>query len=101
MYPQGELKLLAWRTGRVRKRIARERVACATAMADITRPLAWFDRVRAQWGWIAPLLGMAVGRLGLGKASKGAGFFTRAFGAVVRWGPTIMSVIRGFRSRQA
>ena len=97
MYPQGELKTLAWNKARLRRRIAREREECAEAATCLVQPLAWFDRVRAQWSWLSPLLKIASVPLGfIAKRSSAAP--VRLFGAVLRWAPVVMSVVRGFKS---
>ncbi len=94
MYPQGELDLIASRKARLERKIARQRVECAEAVATVVQPLELIDRVRAQWRNFSPLVKFITLPLGL-LAKRSASPWIRMFGTVLRWGPLAMSVVRG------
>ena len=100
MYPQRDLKAIAWHKTRLRRRIAGERAASAAAVVCLVQPLAWFDRVRAQWAWISPLLKIAAVPVGL-LAKRSAAPGTRVLGALLRWGPLVWNLVRGRKAARS
>jgi hypothetical protein len=59
MYPTGELTRLAWHKAELRYRIANRRLECATAFAQVERPLRWFDRALDFWRRVSPVAKLA------------------------------------------
>ena len=96
MYAQRELTRLALRKTLLTRRIRRRREVCAAQIADVTRPLAWLDGLRASWGRVSPVAKMAAVPLGL--LLKKA-FFPKArlLGALIRWAPLAVSLFRSVR----
>lgn len=65
MYPQGELTTLASNKELLRRRIARQRLACEAAAAEVARPLAWISRALTTWRKISPMVKLGAVALGL------------------------------------
>jgi hypothetical protein len=98
MYPANELRRLAAHKSVVQKRIGRQRTAVYAAVTELTRPLAWLDRVVAFWRRLPPIAKFAMVPLGfLGQRMVSARH--RSIGRLLRWGPLAFAALRGFRSR--
>lgn len=99
MYPSRELSDLARRKALLRQSIARRRNECASAVAEIARPLAWFDRAQDLWRRVAPLLGVFVASGGVGART----FFPRRkfLHRLARWTPVLFRVFTDFRRARA
>jgi len=95
VYPQPELDRLAAHKIWLRRRIVRRRGECATAAAQLARPVAWLDRVVAFWRRLSPL---AVAAVPLGLLVQRT-FFPRMkiFGALLRWAPLLFNLLRRAR----
>lgn len=95
MYPSGELQALARRKVHLRGSISYHRWQCRQAAARLAQPLAWIDRVWAQWQRISPFFKMAAMPLGfLLKRS----LFPKLglFSTLLRWAPAAFSAFRAF-----
>lgn len=96
MYPQGELKVLAWRKARLRRKIAVQRDDCAEAASRVAEPLAWIDRALAQWRRLSPFLKFAA--LPLGFVLKRSLLpRTHLLGTLLRWAPAAFGLFRSFK----
>ena len=95
MYAERELKRLAEVKSVVRRRIARRRNETSAQMERVTRPVQWVDRAYGYWQKAGPLARLAVAPLTAWLASKLFGR-RKAAGSLLRWGPTILSLARGF-----
>ena len=96
MYPQGELRRLAAHKRWLQRRIARQRLECVEGATCLLQPVAWIDRALEQWRKISPMLKLAAVLTGV-VAKRSAVPRTRSLAAVLRWGPLLLSVVRGFR----
>jgi hypothetical protein len=98
MYPQPELNRLALHKFALQQRIATQRVEYSATVAQVTRPLAWLDRLRGFLERCAPLVPFAVFPLGMAVQRT---FFPRfkILGATLRWGPMVYGALRGARAR--
>ena len=93
MYPQPELNRLAADKIWLRRRIARRRGECATAAAQLARPVAWLDRMVAWWRRLSPL---TVAAVPLGVLLQRTLFpRVKIFGALLRWAPLVFNLLRG------
>ncbi len=97
MYPQRELTQLAAHKVALRRDIALRRMQCVEAAVRVTKPLEWLERALAFWRRLAPLAQAAAMPLGL-LASRKALPRRKILGTVLRWGPLVLSVVRGIRS---
>lgn len=95
MYPAGELTKLAARKDLLRRRIALRRVATIVVAQRIVRPLRLVDRIVGEWRRLSPLVKLAGIPLGalLGRSLHRR---RRLIGKLIRWGPVLASVWRGF-----
>jgi len=96
MYAERELTRLNAVKSVVRRRIARRRIEISAQMEHVARPVRWVDRAYAYWKKAGPLAQLAAAPLTAWLASKLFGRRKRA-GSVMRWVPTIWSVVRGFQ----
>lgn len=97
MYSDRELSRLAAHKAALRRRIARRRAECASAAAQVARPLAWVDRALALWHRLSPFTRMAAVPLGI-LVTRAVGPRLGILGKLARWGPLAFSAWRGFRS---
>lgn len=95
MYAERELKRLSEVKSIVRRRITRRRIEVIEQTAVVTKPLVWVDVAYGYWKKFSPLAKMAVGPIGVWLTSKLFGRRKMA-GSLMRWGPTIWNVVRGF-----
>ena len=95
MYPTRELNRLALHKAALRRDIARHRAECADAARELVRPLEWVDRALSWWRKVSPVAKLAAVPLG---AMVSRMIFKRlkVIGPLVRWGPTIFNLVRGF-----
>lgn len=95
MYPTGELTKLAARKDLLRRRIALRRVVTIVVARRIARPLHLLDRIVGEWRRLSPLVKLAGVPLGalLGRRLHRK---RRVIGQLIRWGPVLASVWRGF-----
>lgn len=101
MYPTGELNSLAARKDLLRRHIALRRVVTILSAQRALRPVRVADRLWAEWRRLSPFLRLAAGPLaalfGRGLARK-----RRVIGSLIRWGPALAGLWRGFkRTRRA
>lgn len=95
MYPQPELNRLAAYKIWLRHRIVRRRAECATAAAQLARPVAWVDRVVEFWRRLSPL---TVAAVPFGLLLQRTLFpRMKIFGALLRWAPLVFNLLRGVR----
>lgn len=94
MYPHGELAELQRRKAALRRRIAASRVACTVHAAGVMRPLRWIDQAVAWWRQLQPLVRLTAVPLGF-LAVRSFGRRFRLMGALLRWGPLALNVLRG------
>jgi hypothetical protein len=100
MFAQQELTRLRDLKAVHRYRISVRRVVCAVQTERVLRPLRWVDRASALWQRIGPLGRIAAGPTGLWLLR--ALFRRRKLaGPLMRWGPTIWSIVQGFGRRRA
>ncbi len=100
MYPTRDLNELAGLKAAMRRRIAYRRAACARHAGRALRPLHWVDHALAQWRRLGPLTRFVAGPIGLWLVRA----LTRRHklaGRMLRWGPMIWSVVRGFGQARA
>lgn len=97
MYPQRELTRLAAYKTALRWGIALRRAQCAEAAARIAQPLDWLDRMLAFWRRLSPLAKFAAVPLGL-LVQRTLFSRLKLLGSLVRWGPLVFGVVRGFSS---
>ncbi len=95
MYAERELKRLSEVKAVVRRRITRRRIEVIEQTAVVTRPLVWVDIAHGYWKKFSPLAKMAAGPIGVWLTTKLFGRRKMA-GSLMRWGPTIWNVVRGF-----
>ena len=95
MYAERELKRLSDVKSVVRRRIARRRIEISAQSERVTRPLRWADRAYVYWKKAGPIARFAVAPIGAWLMNK---LFARRkmAGPVMRWGPLIWNVVRGF-----
>lgn len=95
MSPAGELTKLAARKDLLRRRIALRRVATVVVARRIAQPLRVADRIVGEWRRLSPLVKLAGVPLGalLGRSVHRK---RRLIGQLVRWGPVLATVWRGF-----
>ena len=94
MYSTEELNELLMRKARLRAAIEGNRRACVVQAGEVLRPLAWIDRVMAEWRRVAPLAKAAAvpfgwmlwRKLRLGGAARSA--------QALRWLPTLLGLVR-------
>jgi hypothetical protein len=97
MYPARELRLLAAHKAALQLDIALGRERCAEEAARLVKPLEWLDRAAAFWKKLSPFAQIAA--IPLGILIKRAAFpRLRKLGALMRWGPVVFNVVRGFRT---
>jgi len=97
MYAERELKRLAEVKVTVRRRIARRRIETIEQTAVVTKPLVWVDRAYGYWKKIGPVAKLAIAPIGAWLAGSLFGK-RKKVGSLMRWVPTIWSVVRGFKS---
>ena len=95
MYPARDLKSLAELKAGLRRRIARRRLDGLRQFAQVSRPLHWADRAWAHWRRLGPLTRFAAGPLGVWLCGRLARRH-RLAGRLLRWGPVLWSLARGF-----
>jgi len=97
MYAERELKRLGEVKARLRLRIALRRAEISVQTARVTQPLRWVDRALVYWKKAGPVARLAAGPVGVWLMNK---LFARrkTAGSLMRWGPMIWNVVRGFRS---
>lgn len=96
MYPEGQLRELAFRKDTLRVRIAAHRAECVARAEHVARPIATIDRIVAQWRRIAPYAKVAAIPLGFLLQRRIAAKQVRA-GGWKRWlrlAPIAMSAAR-------
>ncbi len=95
MHSDRELNRLAAHKAALRHRIGRHRAACVLAADRALQPLAWLDRMLAFWRRLSPFAKFAAVPLGflLKRASAPQ---PRLLGTLLRWGPVVLSAVRGF-----
>lgn len=95
MYPAGELTQLAAKKDLLRRRIALRRVATIVVAQRVAQPLRLIDRIVGEWRRLSPLVKLAGVPLGalLGRSLHRK---RRLVGQLIRWGPVLASVWRGF-----
>ena len=95
MYAERELIRLNAVKGVVRRRIARRRAALSVQTARVTQPLRWVDRAYVYWKKAGPIAKLAAAPISVWLMNK---LFARRkmAGPVMRWGPLIWNVVRGF-----
>ncbi len=100
MYPATELNEIAARKDHLRRRIALRRIAIIVAAQRAARPLRVVDRLVAEWRRLSPLIKIAAVPLGamLGRSLHRK---RRTIGKLIRWGPMLANVWRGFASARA
>ena len=98
MYPHGELAHLAARKAALRRRIARTRQQCVSHAAGVARPLRWLDQAIAIWRQVQPVMGLAVVPIGFW-VMRAFSRRHRVMGSLLRWGPLLLNVVRGFTAR--
>ena len=100
MYAERELKRLSEVKSVVRRRIARRRLATSDQMERVSRPIQWVDRAYGYWRKAGPIARFAAAPLTAWLAGKLFGR-RKAAGSLLRWGPTIWSLVRGFAQGMA
>ena len=97
MYAERELTRLGDVKSRVRRRIAHRRAEISAQTARVARPLRWVDRAYVYWKKAGPMARLAAAPVGVWLMNK---FFARrkTAGSIMRWGPMIWNVVRGFSS---
>jgi hypothetical protein len=100
MYAERELKRLSEVKSVVRRRIARRRIETIEQTIVVTQPLQWVDRAYSYWKKIGPLAKLALAPLSAWLAGSLFGK-RKKVGSLMRWVPTIWSVVRGFQSARA
>ena len=100
MYPQRELKTLALNKARLRRRLARRRDECREAAVELLKPVAWFDRARARWRQVSPLVKLAGLVAGL-FAGRPIFAGARRAGTWLRWGAAAFSLFRGLKAMRS
>ena len=97
MYPKRELIRLAVHKAALRRDIALRRHQCVQAAAGVAQPLVWLDRVVAIWRQLSPLTLLAAVPLGwIFKRTVSPRL--KFLGALARWGPLVVSAVRGINS---
>ncbi len=98
MYPQPELIRLAAHKARRRRDISLRRAECASAAAQIARPLAWLDQAMALWRKISPVAKLAAIPLAIVTGRK---LLPRVkiLGTLLRWAPAVIGIARRFGQR--
>lgn len=100
MYAERELKRLSEVKSVVRRRIARRRIETVEQTARVTQPLEWVDRAIGYWRTIGPLAKFAIAPVGAWLAGSLFGK-RKKVGSLIRWLPTIWSIVRGIKSARA
>ena len=95
MYPQRHLTALAWHKARLQRRIALRRAACGVAATHLARPFVWLDRMMALARKLQPFVAVAAVPLGL-LLKRSPAARPRLLGTLLRWGPLVAGVVRGF-----
>jgi hypothetical protein len=95
MYPQRELIRLGVHKAALRRRIGRQRIACASAATQVLRPVGWLDTALTLWRRVSPLARFAAIPLGL-LLKRSVSPRPRLLGALLRWGPVMLGAVRGF-----
>jgi len=98
MYPQRELIRLGVHKAALRRRIGRQRTACAASAARILQPVAWLDRLLIVWRRVAPFAGLAVIPFGL-LLKRWATPRPRLLGTLLRWGPLAWRAVRSLQRK--
>ena len=95
MYAERELKRLDAVKSIVRRRIARRRLEVSAQTERVTQPLRWVDRAYVYWKKAGPIAKLAAAPISVWLMNK---LFARRkmAGPVMRWGPLIWNVVRGF-----
>ena len=97
MYPDQELRQLASQKAALQREIGLRRLAFADAAGRVSQPLEWLDRVMEFARRFSPYAQLAAVPLGfLVKRTLFPRF--KVLGSVIRWGPTVMGVVRGVSS---
>jgi hypothetical protein len=86
VYPKHQLARLALRKERLLREIARDRIRCVAAAANLAEPLLWFDRLRAWWRGIQRSV-----------TSVAPTPWRQWAGSALRWGTLILGAFRGLR----
>jgi hypothetical protein len=93
MYPDDDLKHLAWHKAALRQRITLQREVCIAATRDVVQPLHWLDRAAALWHQIRPFAKLAAIPLAL-LAKRLIFPRFKLFRSLFRWGPAIFGAVR-------
>lgn len=93
MYPDDDLKHLAWHKATLRQRITLQREVCVAAAKDVVQPLHWLDRAVALWRQVRPFAKLAAIPLALLAKRMILPRF-KLFGSLFRWGPAIFGAVR-------
>lgn len=93
MYPDDDLKRLAWHKAALRQRIGLQREVCAAAVDDLVQPLYWMDRAVTLWKHIKPYAKLAAIPLAL-LAKRLIFPRFKLFGSLLRFGPAIFGAYR-------
>lgn len=97
MYPAGQLNALAARKDLLRRHIALRRVVTILSAQRVLRPVRVADRLWIEWRRLSPFLKLAAGPLA---APLGRGLVRkrrRIIGSLIRWGPALAALWRGFK----
>lgn len=97
MHAERQLIRLTTYKDALRRRIARRRVHCAEAVAGVTRPLKWLDRVVAFGRKLSPVALLAALPLGA-LIQRAASPPLKTLGLIARWGPLVFSAVRGIKA---
>ena len=96
MYPQRELTRLAAYKAALRQSIALRRNQCTAAASRVAQPLELLDRLLVLWHRLSPLALVAAVPLGfLVKRPASPGL--KILRSLVRWGPLVLTGLRGIR----
>ena len=96
MYPQAELNRLAADKAALIRRLATNRGQCVAAVCHLGQPLVWLDRVLILWRRFIPpglLVALPLGLL----LKRSSSLHPRLLGAILRWGPLLLGVLRGLQ----
>ncbi len=99
MYPSGQLKALARHKAHVIQRSAFLRQEAVTAARGIEQSLSWVERAMDIWKRVGPLV--KYGSVPLAFLARKFLFRkVRFLGPLIKWGPILLGLFRGFRSAQ-
>ncbi len=97
MYPQRELRHLAFHKAALHRRIGRRRAECAAAATGVAQPLAWLDRALTFWRRLSPFTKFAAVPLGF-LLKRTLSPRLKLLGSLVKWAPLVLSAVRGLRT---